>query len=282
MKKLIFDCDNTMGMKDRPLDDGLALLQLVGDREAEILGVTSSFGNYRVEKTYEANLTLVRDLDLDLRVFKGNDGLERDSEAGDFLVDMVNKYPGEITIIAVGSQSNLYEAYLKDGDFYNKLDQLILMGGLEKELIIRGERMEELNFSCDPEASENVLSFGKNITIMSGHIGLEIGFGPREYERLESSNRGHNYILENSKSWLDFVARNFKREEFYIWDLAASMYLSHRELFKDDYKLIRSSREDLKSGYLREDLEGNKINIPKAIVDIDRFMDIVYEDWKRV
>ena len=39
MKKIIFDCDNTFGVKDCDVDDGLALMYLLGSREAQLLSL---------------------------------------------------------------------------------------------------------------------------------------------------------------------------------------------------------------------------------------------------
>ena len=39
MKKIIFDCDNTFGVKDCDVDDGLALMYLLGNRETQLLGI---------------------------------------------------------------------------------------------------------------------------------------------------------------------------------------------------------------------------------------------------
>ena len=41
MKKIIFDCDSTVGLDKKPMDDALALLYLLGrPDEAGILGIT--------------------------------------------------------------------------------------------------------------------------------------------------------------------------------------------------------------------------------------------------
>ena len=42
MRKIIHDCDCTFGINGCDVDDGLALLYLLGDPEAEVLGVTNS------------------------------------------------------------------------------------------------------------------------------------------------------------------------------------------------------------------------------------------------
>ena len=56
MKKIIFDCDNTMGMNGRPMDDGLTLLYLLGrSDEAEVLGICCNPGNGTPDEVYDNN-----------------------------------------------------------------------------------------------------------------------------------------------------------------------------------------------------------------------------------
>ena len=45
MKKIILDCDNTMGVIDCDVDDGLALLYLLGCPDVNLLGITCTYGN---------------------------------------------------------------------------------------------------------------------------------------------------------------------------------------------------------------------------------------------
>lgn len=47
MRKIIHDCDCTFGINGCDVDDGLALLYLLGDPEAEVLGVTTTMGTIR-------------------------------------------------------------------------------------------------------------------------------------------------------------------------------------------------------------------------------------------
>ena len=52
-RKLLFDCDNTMGIPDCDIDDGLCLLYLLGRKDIELLGISSSFGNNKTAVVYE-------------------------------------------------------------------------------------------------------------------------------------------------------------------------------------------------------------------------------------
>lgn len=71
MRKIIHDCDCTFGINGCDVDDGLALLYLLGDPEAEVLGVTTTYGNNTLEKVYENTKKFVKKIGHDeLRVYQ--------------------------------------------------------------------------------------------------------------------------------------------------------------------------------------------------------------------
>jgi inosine-uridine nucleoside N-ribohydrolase len=49
--------------------------------------------------------------------------------AADFIVEMANKYPGEITIVAIGPCTNLQLAVMRDPEIVSKVKRVIYMGG---------------------------------------------------------------------------------------------------------------------------------------------------------
>ena len=289
MKKVLYDCDNTMGLPNKDVDDGLTLMYLIGNSNIDLLGVTTTFGNSHIEDVYQATTKLFNDLNLtDIPLKKGaGKGSDRKSEAASFLVDTVNQYPNQITILATGSLTNLYGAYCLDPHFYEKVKEIVLMGGLTKPLIINGKNLDELNFSVDSEACYNVLHSGAKITTMTGHICLQAEFRKKEYERLmeNKDSASYAYIKEHSYAWYEHFKELFSTEGFFNWDIVSGVYMTHPELFQDSYKSIISTEEDLQKGLLRiEDPHenGSIINIPTAIKDIDLFNEIIFETWKNV
>ena len=118
---------------------------------------------------------------------------------------MVNQYPKRITILATGSLTNLYGAYCLDPHFYDKVKEIVLMGGLTEPLMINGKKLDELNFSVDSEASYNVLHSGAKITTMTGHICLQAEFRKKEYQRLMENKdiASYAYIKEHSYAWYE-------------------------------------------------------------------------------
>lgn len=59
--RLIMDCDCTMGVQGCDVDDGLALLYVLGCPEAELLGVTCSFGNNTQDTVYRNTKRLLKE-----------------------------------------------------------------------------------------------------------------------------------------------------------------------------------------------------------------------------
>jgi purine nucleosidase len=289
LKKVLYDCDNTMGIPNKDVDDGLTLMYLIGNSNIDLLGVTTTFGNSHIEDVFQATTKLFNDLNItDIPLKKGaRKDSDRKSEAAAFLVHMVNQYPNKITILATGSLTNLYGAYCLDRHFYDKVKEIVLMGGLTEPLMINGKKLDELNFSVDSEASYNVLHSGAKITTMTGHICLQAEFRKKEYQRLMENKdfASYTYIKQHSYAWYEHFKELFSTEGFFNWDIVSSVYITNPELFEDSDQSIISSEKDLQKGLLKPEdhhENGSIINIPTTIKDTGLFNEIIFETWKNV
>ncbi|MCG8541966.1 MAG: nucleoside hydrolase [Clostridia bacterium] len=289
MHKIIFDCDNTMGVKNCDVDDGLTLLYLLGREDIDLLGVTTTFGNSKIDIVHKNTEKMFDELKINnLPLYKGApSSVNRQSEASQYLARMAKEYPGEITLLATGSLTNLLGAYELDSDFFSNLKEIVLMGGITKPLIINGKNLDELNFSCDSKASYEVLSSDAMVTVLTGHICLQALFGDNEYKRLmeRDSKKIYQYIRNKTIDWFEYVMNEFGIQGFYNWDIVAAVYITHPQLFDRKLEKVVSTPEDLKKGYLKinqESYSGYEVNIPTRIEDINRFNNIVFEAWGRV
>lgn len=59
--RLIMDCDCTMGVPGCDVDDSLALLYVLDCPEAELLGITCSFGNNTQDTVYRNTKRLLKE-----------------------------------------------------------------------------------------------------------------------------------------------------------------------------------------------------------------------------
>jgi len=128
------------------VDDAFALAFAVRSQEFQILGVTTTFGDTETRAKI-ADRFLAEVGRTDIPVLAGrptatnnpmsqrhyaDDARYTRSSHGDgveFMLDQVRKYPGEITLIAIGPLMNVGAAIDKDLATFRKLKRIVLMGG---------------------------------------------------------------------------------------------------------------------------------------------------------
>jgi purine nucleosidase len=131
------------------IDDAFALALAVRSPELEILGVTTGFGDTEARaKIADRLLGEVGRADIPVAAgvptsSKGPMSQRRYGEGGhfakashpaavDFLLNQIRRYPGEITLIAIGPLMNIGGAIDKDPATFRKLKRVVLMGGSVK------------------------------------------------------------------------------------------------------------------------------------------------------
>ena len=193
--KLILDLDTG-------IDDAMALAYAIGHPEAEVLGVTSVFGNTETKQTTinaSAILKLLGREDIPVyegalgpidsdepyvqeaasATFHGKNGIAdvelptgnniQDESAVDFIIECAEKYGKDLKIVTTGPLTNLAEVYQKDPEVLWKVNQIVSMGGT---LTVPGNvsAYAEANFNKDPRANNIMFSSGLPMTM----VGLDV------------------------------------------------------------------------------------------------------------
>lgn len=293
MKKVILDCDNTIGLKEKDVDDGLAFLFLLGREDIDLMAVTSVFGNSDLEATFSTTDAMLNDFALKDKIehYKGAaEAGDNKTEAAKYLAEAAAANKDEITLIAIGPLTNLYAAWKIDNDFFKNLKEIIIMGGITEELKFGDQTIDELNFSCDPEAAEKVLKSEVPVALMSGNLCLAARFGEKSWRRVNrSKNRAvRAYITDKIKPWYEYSSEMIGLTGFYMWDVVAVVYMIAPEIFPYNKRKFVSSIEDLETGQIKtEKAEGRLqdagiINLPSTILDTKRFKDLVFSAWDQI
>jgi inosine-uridine nucleoside N-ribohydrolase len=267
-----------MGLKWNEIDDGLTLLYLLSRKEINLLGVTTSFGNNTIDDVWTASKMLWQMYAFDLPLKKGEgERFQAPTEAAVFLVEQVNLYPGEISILATGPLGNLRAAKELDPEFFNKVKQVVCMGGMIHQPMKMGGRiLSELNLSADPEASFAVLNAECPVTVMNAYVCLQAPFLWRHIFR---TAKWHKQINTWRNLWHFGFGVHFRTNAFYLWDLLPAVYLTEPELFTENNVNISSTVLDLETGSLVVSDTGSTVNMPDKIVDPKRFYDILFQGW---
>jgi purine nucleosidase len=295
MERVLYDCDNTMGLPRKEIDDGLALLYLLERPDVELLGVTTTFGNGTVEEVYAQTRKLLRALGRgDLPLFKGERQRgQSPTEAARFLAEAVAAHPGQVTLLATGPLGNLRTAAELDPDFWEHLKQIVCMGGYLRPLRIGWRNVCELNLSGDPEASFAVFNapfrqaqgIACPVTLMNAHVCLQAPFGWRDLRQIGPADRRASLPVRRIvRNWLLTMGLYCGVPRFYLWDLLPAVYVSYPGLFERNPVRVRSTVADLEAGtlVLTGEGQGPCVNMPTCILDWDRFRAILFEAWAQV
>lgn len=192
MEKVILDVDTG-------IDDALAILYAVESRSLDILGITAVNGNVPLQNVTKNTLKVLQLAGRqDIKVYPGasepylkeaqhvfhihgKDGIgnalddmkvestEENLFAADFIIESVNKYPGEVTIILVGPLTNLALALKKAPDIAGLIKRIVVMGGAV-DCPGNITPAAEFNIHADAEAAKVVFHKGLDITL----VGLDV------------------------------------------------------------------------------------------------------------
>jgi len=171
------------------VDDAFALALALRSPELEILGVTTSFGDTetrakladrflgeagRQDIPVAAGAPTVNKNPLSQRRYAEGGHLAKTSHppAVDFLLEQIRRYPGHITLIAIGPLMNVGGAIDKDPDTFRKLKRVVIMGGCIKrgygDLLYTAPRgpQAEWNILNDIPSAQKLFVSGVPIAVM--------------------------------------------------------------------------------------------------------------------
>ncbi len=146
-----------------------------------------------------------------------------------YLLETVNKNPGEITILAIGPLTNLALAMRIDETFAAKIQHLVIMGGA----FYTGGNTNgaaEFNFWWDGEAAQAVLRSEAKISLVPLDVCLKTKYQKRQFDRIVASgNRASEFFQAIDTSFWKSNPQNLPT----VFDAVAVAYLLRPEIFPD-------------------------------------------------
>jgi inosine-uridine nucleoside N-ribohydrolase len=110
-----------------------------------------------------------------------------DSRFGpDLIIEMVHKYPHEITLIPVGPLTNIALAVSKDPSIVTLVKDIVIMGGSITGGNVNGAA--EANIYGDPEAAQIVFNAGWMVTMVGSDVGERTLITRKYLAELQSSH----------------------------------------------------------------------------------------------
>lgn len=281
MKRVILDCDNTLGVRGCDVDDGLALLGLIGTEGVHVEAVCTTYGNSDIVTVTDNTERMFAEMGIDLPLYRGCAGPdELDSAASRFLAETAAAHPGELSLLATGSLTNLKGAASIDPSFFANLREIVCMGGVTESLVITpGRIMDELNFSCDADAVFEMLSSSCPITIATAQNCLSAFFRRDDLARVFSPD---SWLCRTVDYWFNDMDAAYDWNGWTCWDLVAAFALCRPHLFEEACMDITLNRRFFHVGYLEHapaDAPSVRVSTP-VIADPDMFRTEAYEAWR--
>ncbi len=183
-EKILFDTD--IGSD---IDDAVALAWLLANPECDLVGITTVSGQPEVRARLAS--ALCRAAGKDVPIVPGaarplvvearqpiaqqapslkrweHDETFLSEDAIDFMADLIDSNPGEITLLAVGPMTNVARLFEHSPEVPKQLKKLVLMCGRFGPDQL-GQRAAEWNVYCDPHAAEVVLNTETDRTLVHG------------------------------------------------------------------------------------------------------------------
>ncbi len=216
------------------VDDALALALLLASPEAELIGVTTVYGDVACRARIAQKLLHLAGRD-DVPVFPGagqpisnrpvwwggheGEGLLEGNEwhapvrgenAVEWLVDTIMARPGEITLVTVGPMTNAALALHREPWLAQAVKAVVSMGGVAR---VAANALDlppvEHNIRCDPQAARMVFEAGWPLTMIGLDVTMRVLVTRDDVREMTAAGTPfHAALARLVERWLRFIGRD--------------------------------------------------------------------------
>jgi purine nucleosidase len=272
-QKIIYDTDPG-------IDDAMALLFAHLSPAIDLVGITTVFGNARIDTTTRNALYLKEKFAISAPVYRGagrplllepgepptfvhgDDGLgninasepnilPEKKSAAEFIVDTVMASPGEITLVAVGPFTNVALALRLNPEIADNVKQVVVMGGALGVNSFTGNvtPCAEANIGSDPHAADIVFRAPLPLTMVGLDVTMKTVMSTQYMNELKNTGgEVGEFIYEISRFYDQFHRETVGMDGFAVHDSSAIAYVIDPGLFKVDTGALRAVTEGIAIG----------------------------------
>lgn len=303
MKKIIMDMD--VGV-----DDGMAIAYAVASSEIELLGIVGTYGNVMADESVQNARNLLHvcgadsvgvyqgitkpqekevftRLEVSARIH-GENGVgnvnfamaSETDEAGcgiDFMINAIEKYNEELTIVTTGPLTDLAAVLSRKPDILHKIGGVIIMGGA---LTVPGNirQIAEANISQDPEAAKQVFESGIPIRMVGLDVTMRSMLTKKETQAWRELNTDSG---EKYAQMVDYYIDHVKAKGgCYMHDPSAVAMAAHPEWFETQSFYITVITEGDQRGRTVVDVEKLQEKTPNVKVCLQVDSGKLVEDFQ--
>jgi len=252
-KPVWIDTDISIGVEypDKPghyhdLDDALAMIACFNSNLIEVKGVSSTFGNIDTDTSFRLAKELSKKFGpKGLKVVKGASGPIKDGKlpseaAADAIAEELKK--GPMTIISIGSATNVGVFVKKYPHLVDQVDMLLAMAGAKRnpqDHFYAGPKQKKpfrsLNFESDVEAWRLILDSNLPITFVPFDISHTVWITPEDVASMKKgAGATGKYLAPYMKQWSELWIDLWGCIGFNPFDVLAPGYIISPEMFEGE------------------------------------------------
>jgi inosine-uridine nucleoside N-ribohydrolase len=236
-------------------DDCLAMLVLSQHQSADIVGVSTVFGNASLDETDRTTRSLMSLLTQDAAspppVFRGSSapldnqpaGQTAGQDAHEALRRALEQQP--LTILALGPLTNIAIALEGRPELQANVTRLVAVMGRRKghvfhpiegatahSLLGHGPVFRDFNFIQDDRAAEIITAMGLPTTLIPYEAARAITLRPAVLDMMETNGGAAAWVAQRAQPWLNYWRDDIGIDGFYPFDLVAAAYAIDPTLFR--------------------------------------------------
>lgn len=258
---------------DPGVDDAFAIFLAMRSPELHVEAITTVCGNVPVTQATQNLLTILEVLDLDAFPLiaqgeaqplvkplvtaahvHGEDGLGNTSQlrsadgnllyppvntevasisAVDLILEMAARYPDELVIVTLGPLTNIAKAIHKDASKMQRLQKIVMMGGVFEEYG-NVTTTAEFNIFVDPHAAHEVFHFDVPMHIVPLDATHQVILtGERLYAEVDKrEGKVSHFLKDSTQACMEFYRQHVGFWGFHIHDALPIGMLTHPDYFE--------------------------------------------------
>ncbi len=306
VKRMIIDADPG-------IDDTAAILMALASPQLQVEAITTVFGNASVERCTQNTLLILEAAGrADIPVYQGvgrtlnyhtpfysphihgNDGIgnidapaptarPQQRHAVPELIERVLASPGEITLMAIGRQTNVALAVSIEPLFADSVAEIVVMGGS----IHQPGNISPLataNIGGDPEAADAVYRSGAKVTQIGLDVCNKVEVSGEQQQRVWDTGTPAARLLQSATRFINQAYLRDNRlansDGVMYSDLSPMAYAIAPELFKLQDMYVRvETQGEFARGQTVADLRANAAHAPNVSVAMGIDGDAVTDLW---
>lgn len=199
------DISPTIGDPPRDPGDALALLQAYGSDRLRIRGVSVTFGNAPIVRSFPAAKELMERLDTGLlRPWRGASSPEEraaPTEATELLEDALTKEA--LTIVAVGPATTLASVLLRQPEMASRIERVVLVAGQRVDPAPTADVSEtDRNVLADAWSLQVLLDSPIALTLVPADASTGVGLDAADIDRLDQGRGPVKLITPSARAWV--------------------------------------------------------------------------------